>query len=64
METTKHPINKERNAEMKNLKFGLELELVRISKADAARAVQTVVGGSVESLSNGSYQVIALDGRT
>ena len=40
------------------------MELIHISKADAARAVQTVVGGSVESLSNNSYQVISSDGRT
>jgi len=29
METSKHPINKGSSEEMKNLKFGLELELVR-----------------------------------
>jgi hypothetical protein len=32
---------------MEDVKFGLELELIRITRADAANAVQSVVGGNV-----------------
>lgn len=49
---------------MKTLNFGVEIELVHISKATAAHAIQLVVGGTIEHGMNGSCQVIAADGRT
>jgi hypothetical protein len=63
MDGTKHTENKGDRADMKTFRFGLELEIVSISKASAAQAIQSVVGGSVECGFNGSYLVHAADGR-
>jgi hypothetical protein len=64
MNGAKHTEKKGRSEEMKTLSWGIEIELVSISKATAARAVQSVVGGTIEHGMNGACQVIASDGRT
>jgi len=51
--------------DLRDIRFGVELELVSIARPEAARAIQSVVGGTIQH-THGVYdawEVTALDGR-
>jgi hypothetical protein len=58
--------NTNRVAQLKSLRYGIELEMVGIDPATAARAIQSVVGGTIDINNTylGGYVVTMSDGRS